>query len=126
MTHHCCIIKNQETIRLTHLSCILCQLAEFSDGDLLLLEMVSFGACSPTTIHVAMINQDYDSQTLDRAMRGLFYTAIYTMILAYFILTIDRLVCSINPLDRVGGSQQCTCFFPAPRHMIDLISKSSA
>ena len=47
---------------------------------------------------VATMAHKVDPQIVVPVLRGLFYTKIYVMILAYFILTLDRLVCCINPL----------------------------
>ena len=47
---------------------------------------------------IAADHHKLDSQIIAPVMRGIFYTAMYMMILAYFILTLDRLVCCVNSL----------------------------
>ena len=46
----------------------------------------------------ATMTQMVDSQITVPVLRGLFYTKMYVMIHIYYILTLERLVCCINPL----------------------------
>ena len=47
-------------------------------------------------LHIPRVNRKLNSHIVTPALRGIFYTALYAMILAYFVCS--RLVCSINPL----------------------------